>query len=130
MGSKKINQDKNDVHASIATSTIKVKKENNESNKQLSQRCASQHQNLWLAHHPFSSTMPLMPLPWKSSIGMINYLHGLILIHGCNIIFYIMRGYYQITIHLVNYIFVANTKGLEYFIAILFVYFGYTCFSG
>ena len=50
---KKINQDKNDVHASIATSTIKVKKGNNESNKQLSRRCASQHQNLRLAHHPF-----------------------------------------------------------------------------
>ena len=70
---KKINQDKNDVHASIATSTIKVKKEKNESNKQLSRRCASQHQNLRLAHHPFSSTMPLMPLPWNSSTGMISY---------------------------------------------------------
>ena len=52
---KKINQNKSDVHVSIATSTIKVKKENNESNKQLSRRCASQHQNLRLAHHPFSS---------------------------------------------------------------------------
>ena len=36
-----------------------------------------------------------------------------------------MRGYYQITIHLVSYI-VANTKGPKYFIPILFVYFGYT----
>ena len=70
---KKINQDKNDVHASVATSKIKVKKENNESNKQLSRRCASQHQNLWLAHHPYSSTTPLMPFPWNSSSGMINY---------------------------------------------------------
>ena len=70
---KKINQDKNDVHASVATSTIKVKKVNNERNKQLSRRCTSQHQNLRLAHHPFSSTMSLMPLPWNSSLGMINY---------------------------------------------------------
>ena len=70
---KKINQDKNDVHASVATSTIKMKKENDGSNKQLSRRCASQHQNLRLAHHPFSSTMPLMPLPWNSSTGMISY---------------------------------------------------------
>ena len=31
---KKINQNKNDVHASIATSTIKVKKEKDGSNKQ------------------------------------------------------------------------------------------------
>ena len=70
---KKINRYKNDVHASVATSTIKVNKENNESNKQLSRRCASQHQNLRLEHHPFSSTMPLMPLSWNSSLGMINY---------------------------------------------------------
>ena len=69
---KRINHNKNDVHTSIAISTIKVKKENNESNKQLSRRCASQHQNLRLAHHPFSSTMPLMPLPWNSSSGMIG----------------------------------------------------------
>ena len=60
---KRINHKKNDVHTSIATSTIKVKKEKDGSNKQLSQRCASQHQNFRLAHHSFSSTMPLMPLP-------------------------------------------------------------------
>ena len=70
---KNINQDKNDVHASTATSAIKMKKEKNGSNKQLSRRCASQHQNFRLAHHPFSSTMPLMHLPWNSSLGMINY---------------------------------------------------------
>ena len=35
---KRINQNKNDVHASIATSTIKMKKENDGSNKQLSRR--------------------------------------------------------------------------------------------
>ena len=70
---KRINKNKNDVHASIATSTIKVKKEKDGSNKQLSRRCASQHQNLRLAHHPFSSTMSLMPLPWNSSTGMISY---------------------------------------------------------
>ena len=70
---KRINQNKNDVCASIATSTIKVKKEKNGSNKLLSQRCGSQHQNLQLAHHPFSSTMSLMPLPSNSSIVMINY---------------------------------------------------------
>ena len=70
---KRINQNKNDVHASIATSTIKMKKENDGSNKQLSRRCASQHQNLRLAHHPCFSTIPLMPLPWNSSSGMINY---------------------------------------------------------
>ena len=128
MGSQEDNQNKNDVHASIAISTIKMKKENDGSNKQLSRRCASQHQNLRLAHHPFFSTMPLMPLPWNSSVWSIT-LHGFILIHGCNIIFYIMREYYQITIHLVSYI-VANTKGPKYFIAILFVYFGYTCFNG
>ena len=69
---KKTNHNKNDLHASIAISTIKVKKEKNGSNKQLSRRCASQHQNLRLAHHSFSSTMPLMPLPWNSSLGMIN----------------------------------------------------------
>ena len=67
---KRINQNKNDVHASIATSTIKEKKEKDGSNKQLSRRCASQHQNLRLAHHPFSSTMPLMPLPWNSSLAI------------------------------------------------------------
>ncbi|XBJ04086.1 hypothetical protein VPH35_023092 [Triticum aestivum] len=70
---KRIIHNKNDVHASIATSTIKVKKEKNGSNKQLSRRCESQHQNLRLAHHPFSSTMPSMPLPWNSSTGMISY---------------------------------------------------------
>ena len=70
---KRINQNKNDVHASIATSTMKVKKEKDGNNKQLSRRCASQHQNLRLAQHPFSSTMPLMPLPWNSSTGMISY---------------------------------------------------------
>ena len=67
------NHNKKDVHASIAISTIKVKKEKNGSNKQLSRRGGSQHQNLRLAHHPFSSTMPLMSLPWNSSLGMINY---------------------------------------------------------
>ena len=127
---KRINHNKNDVHASIATSTMKVKKEKDGRNKQLSQRCASQHQNLRLAHHPFSSTMPLMPLPWNSSTGMISYPSWTYLIHGCNIIFYMMTEYYQITIHLVSYIFVAKTKGPKYFIAILFVYFGYTCFNG
>src|SRR3954463_3641322 len=58
---KGIIHNKNDVHASIATSTIKVKKEKNGSNKQLGRRCGSQHQNLRLAHHPFSSTIPLLP---------------------------------------------------------------------
>ena len=41
-----------------------------------------------------------------------------------------MTEYYQITIHLVSYIFVANTKGPKYLIAISFVYFGYTYLGG
>ena len=61
------------MQPSIATTVTEVKKEKNESNKQLSRRCASQYQNLRLAHHPYSSTIPFMPLPWNSSIGMINY---------------------------------------------------------
>ncbi|VAH50784.1 unnamed protein product [Triticum turgidum subsp. durum] len=70
---KKINQNKNDVHVSIATSVTKVKKEKDGSQKQLSRRFASPHQNIRLAHHPYFSTIPLMPLPWNSSSGMINY---------------------------------------------------------
>uniref|UniRef100_A0A8I7BED7 Uncharacterized protein n=1 Tax=Hordeum vulgare subsp. vulgare TaxID=112509 RepID=A0A8I7BED7_HORVV len=64
---------KNDIQPSIAISVTKVKKEKDGSNKKLSRRFASQHQNLRLAHHPYSSTMPLMPLPWNSSLSMINY---------------------------------------------------------
>ena len=70
---KRSSQNKNDVQPSIATSVTKVKKEKDGSQKQLSQRFASPHQNLRLAHHPCFSTIPLMPLPWNSSSGMINY---------------------------------------------------------
>jgi hypothetical protein len=70
---KRSNQNKNDVQASIAASTIKVKKEKNESGKQFSRRFPSPHQNLRLAKYPYSSNMPLMPMPWKSSSGMIGY---------------------------------------------------------
>ncbi|SPT19816.1 unnamed protein product [Triticum aestivum] len=70
---KRSSQNKNDVQPSISTSVTKVKKEKDGSQKQLSRRFASPHQNLRLAHHPYSSTIPLMPLPWNSSSGMINY---------------------------------------------------------
>jgi hypothetical protein len=67
------NQNKNDVQDSIATSTIQVKKEKNESSKQFSRRFPSPHQNLRLAHHPYLSNMPLISLPWNSAPGMIGY---------------------------------------------------------
>ena len=70
---KRSSQNESDVQPSIATSVTKVKKEKDGSQKQLSRRFASPPQNLRLAHHPFSSTMSLMPLPWNSSLGMTNY---------------------------------------------------------
>ena len=70
---KRSSQNESDVQPSIATSVTKVKKEKDGSQKLLSRRFASPHQNLRLAHHPYSSTISLMPLPWNSSSGMINY---------------------------------------------------------
>ena len=69
---KRSSQNKNDVQTSIVTSTTKVKKEK-ESHKKLSRRFSSTKNNLRLAHHSYSSTMPLIPLPWNSSPGMIGY---------------------------------------------------------
>ena len=56
-------------------------------------------------------------------------LNRLILIHGCNIISYIMKGYCQITIHLISYKFVADPKGWNTWFDISFVCFGYMCFE-
>ena len=70
---KRNSQNKNDVCPSIVPSVIEVKKGKDGSEKQLSRRCASFHENLQLAHHPYSSNMPLMSLPWNSSPGMIAY---------------------------------------------------------
>ena len=56
-------------------------------------------------------------------------LNGLILIYGCNIISYVMKGYYQVTIHLISYKFVADPKGRNTWFVILFVYFSYMCFE-
>ena len=68
---KESTQNMKDVQASIAMSAAKVKKEKSECYEQPSRMFA--HQNLWLAHHPYSSNMPLMPLPWNSSQGMTSY---------------------------------------------------------
>ena len=70
---KRSSQNKNDVQPSIATSVTKVKKEKNERSKQFSRRFPSPPQNLRLAHHPYSSNISLMPMPWNSSPGMIGY---------------------------------------------------------
>jgi len=69
---KKSNQTKNDVRAPVATSSTKVKKEK-VSHKILSRRFLSTKNDLRLAHHLYSSTMPLTSLPWNSSPGMIGY---------------------------------------------------------
>ena len=48
-------------------------------------------------------------------------LNWLILIHGCNIISYIMKGYYQIIICLISFTFVANLNG-RYILIVLSMY--------
>ena len=66
-------RDKNNVQDSIARKIIEVKKEKTEVNKQLSRRSISAKENLRLAHHLYSSTMPSLPLSWSSPPGMIGY---------------------------------------------------------
>ena len=61
-------QNKNYVQASITRSAAKVKKEKSENYEGPSRR----FQHLRSIHYPYSSTMPLMPMPWNSSSGMIG----------------------------------------------------------
>ena len=61
-------QNKNYVQASITRSAAKVKKEKCENYEGPSRR----FQHLWSTHYPYSVTMPLMPMPWNSSSGMIG----------------------------------------------------------
>mgnify|MGYP007017564297 FL=1 len=61
-------QNKNYVQASITRSAAKVKKEKSENYEGPSRR----FQHLRSTHYPYSSTMPLTPMPWNSSSGMIG----------------------------------------------------------
>ena len=61
-------QNKNYVQASITRSAAKVKKEKSENYEGPSRR----FQHLWSTHYPYSSTMPLTPMPWNSSSGTIG----------------------------------------------------------
>ena len=54
------------VQASITRSAAKEKSENYEGPRFRFQRLRS-------THCPYSSTMPLMPMPWNLSLGMIGY---------------------------------------------------------
>ncbi|PNT66311.1 hypothetical protein BRADI_3g09996v3, partial [Brachypodium distachyon] len=65
-------KDNSDVQALVARRATKVKKGNNKSNKQFSRRFVSLRQDLRLAHPPYSLNIPLVPLPWTSSPGMIG----------------------------------------------------------
>ena len=67
-----------------------------------------------------------------SQVRLVTH-HGFILIHGCIIILYIMKGYYQIILHLISCNFVANPRGRILGIhnqIWCFVYFGYAYFGG
>ena len=107
MGSQRKCSNKNYVQASITRSAAKVKKEKSENYEGPSRR----FQYLRFTHYPYSSTMPLTPMPWNSSSGMIGNPQWAYFNHVCNIISYIMKGYYQVTIHLISYKFVADPKG-------------------
>ena len=61
-------QNKNYVQASITRSAAKVKKEKSKNYEGPSRR----FQHLWSTHYPCSSTMPLTPMSWNSSSGMIG----------------------------------------------------------
>ena len=61
-------QNNNYVQASITRSAAKVKKEKSENYEGPSQR----FQHLRSIHYPYSSTMPLTPMPWSSSSSMIG----------------------------------------------------------
>ena len=61
-------QNKNYVQASITRSAAKVNKEKSENYEGPSRR----FQHLRSTHYPYSSTMPLMPMPWNSSSSMIG----------------------------------------------------------
>ena len=63
-------QNKNYVQASITRSATKVKTENSENCEGPSRR----FQHLRSTHYTYSSTMPLTPMPWNSSSGMIGNL--------------------------------------------------------
>ena len=60
---------KNNARASIAKSAAKMKKEKSLKYEQTSQRFP----NHWSRIYPYSSDMPLMPMPRDSSSGMIGY---------------------------------------------------------
>ena len=61
-------QNNNYVQASITRSAAKVKKEKSENYEGPSRR----FQHLQSTHYSYSSTMPLTPMPWNSSSGMIG----------------------------------------------------------
>ena len=61
-------QNNNYVQASMTRSVAKVKKEKSENYEGPSRR----FQHLRSTHYPYSSTMPLMPMPWNSSSRMIG----------------------------------------------------------
>ena len=61
-------QNKNYVQASITRSAAKVKKEKSENYEEPSRI----FQHLRSTHYPYYSTMPLTPMPWNSSSGMIG----------------------------------------------------------
>ena len=62
-------QNKNYVQASFTRSLANVKKGKSENYEGPSRR----FQHLRSTHYLFSSTMSLMPIPWKLSSGMIGY---------------------------------------------------------
>jgi len=61
-------QNKNYVQDSITRSAAKVKKEKSENYEGRSRR----FQHLRSTQYPYSSTMPLTPMSWNSSSGMIG----------------------------------------------------------
>ncbi|OEL24726.1 hypothetical protein BAE44_0014256 [Dichanthelium oligosanthes] len=66
-------QNKDGIQKFIAHGATEVKKRK-EVKKQLpSQMFASNHQNLWLPHHPYSPTMPLMSISWNPSPRIFGY---------------------------------------------------------
>ena len=104
-------QSKEDVQVPIARIAIRMKEEKTEASKRSRKNFLSYTKRFQSAHHTYYSAMPCMPMPCSISSGMISYLHGLILIRGCIIIFYIIKGYHQNFIRLVSCNFVANPRG-------------------
>ena len=126
---KKSSQTKNDVQASIATSTTKVKKEK-ESHKKLSWRFSSTKNNLRLALHSYSSNMPLMPFPWNSSAGMIGSSMGLFWsMHAIRFLTSWKDIAKSFCIRLAAILLLIQ-KGQNTLLVVPFIYFSHTCFGG